>query len=206
MKKKKNHNRSVSLELLTRVGTSRGKPKRLEAIASRSQRGWEARRAQVHADSRCQVRCTSAYVPRNSPLFFSPLSLFLWCTGWSARVAEGRKGGCTSLERVNTAHRSGTHKYTVSQRESGTKSIARTYAVVYACTRTHPPHPEDTGTGGGGGGKGEAFNFSCCLHDQPEAEILAEEYAAVHGAQSRPQHRFTGYTSFIIGRKIRINL
>ena len=34
----------------------------------------------------------------------------------------------------------------------------------------------------GGGGKGEAFNFSCCLHDQPEAEILAEEYAAVHGA------------------------
>lgn len=116
--------------------------------------------------------------------FFSllSLSLFLRCTGWSARVAEGRKGGCTSLERVNTAHRSGTHKYTVSQRESGTKSIARTYAVVYACTRTHPPHPEDTGTGGGGGGKGEAFNFSCCLHDQPEAEILAEEYAAVHGA------------------------
>lgn len=36
--------------------------------------------------------------------------------------------------------RSGTHKYTVSQ--SGTKSIARTYAAVYACTRT--PRPEDT--------------------------------------------------------------
>ena len=94
-------------------------------------------------------------MPRNSPLFFSPLpislslSLSLQYTGWSARVAEGRKGGCTSLERVNTAHRSGTHKYTVSQRESGTKSIARTYAVVYACTRTHPPHPEDTGARGG---------------------------------------------------------
>lgn len=92
--KKKNHNRSVSLELLTRVGTSRGKPKRLEAIASRSQRGWEARRAQVHADSRCQVRCTSAYVPRNSPLFFSPLSLSLSpvhrLVGEGGRGAEGR--------------------------------------------------------------------------------------------------------------------
>ena len=111
------------------------------------------------------MRCTSAYVPRNSPLFFSPLpislslSLSLQYTGWSARVAEGRKGGCTSLERVNTAHRSGTHKYTVSQRESGTKSIARTYAVVYACTRTHPPHPEDTGAGERRRRKGRSFQF-----------------------------------------------
>lgn len=99
------------------------------------------------------MRCTSAYVPRNSPLFFSPLSpsLFMQAQvgrrGWpEGRLHKPRESEYGTQERHAQVHR-------FAERER-TKSIARTYAVVYACTRTHP---EDTGTGGGG--KGRSFQF-----------------------------------------------
>lgn len=107
----------------------------------------------------------SAYMPRNSPLFslLSPslsLSLSSVQVGWLGEGGQGER--VLQASRVNTGTQK-RHAQVHGFAESGTKSIARTYAVVYACTRTRTrlPHPEDTATERGreAEGTGRSFQF-----------------------------------------------
>lgn len=103
--------------------------------------GTEGRKRVEHKCTRIvDVRCVArALTCLEIHPFFFLLSLSPAQVG-QARVAEGMEGD-QQASRVNTAYRSSTHKYTVSQRVELTRLYMRIRVRV-------PPHPEDTATEG----------------------------------------------------------
>lgn len=136
--------------------------------------GTEGRKRVEHKCTRIvDVRCVArALTCLEIHPFFSAFSLS--GAGWPGEGGRGDGRGPAGLE----------SEYGIQEQHAQVHGFAEsgTYAVVYAYTRTRTAAPRGhCHRGRKGKGEGEAFNFSCCLRDQPEAEILAEEYAPSMG-------------------------
>lgn len=172
---------NVSPASNSRVANSAGTSRGIRSVLRPSLvAGTEGRKRVEHKCTRIvDVRCVArALTCLEIHPFFSAFSLS--GAGWPGEGGRGDERGPAGLESEYGIQEQ--HAQVHGFAESGTKSIARTYAVVYAYTRTRTAAPRGLcHRGRKGRREGEAFNFSCCLRDQPEAEILAEEYAPSMG-------------------------